>query len=31
VITPDGQITEYQVPTPNSQPAGITAGPDGNI
>jgi streptogramin lyase len=30
-ITPDGQITEYQVPTPNSQPAGITAGPDGNI
>jgi streptogramin lyase len=25
-ITPDGQITEYQVPTPDSQPAGITAG-----
>jgi hypothetical protein len=31
VITPDGQITEYPLPTPNSKPAGITAGPDGNI
>jgi len=31
VITPDGQITEYQVPTPNSKPSGITTGPDGNI
>jgi hypothetical protein len=31
MITPDGQITEFQVPTPNSQPGGITTGPDGNI
>jgi streptogramin lyase len=31
MITPDGQITEYQVPTPNSHPEFITAGPDGNI
>jgi streptogramin lyase len=31
MITPDGQITEYPVPTPNSFPEFITAGPDGNI
>jgi hypothetical protein len=31
MITPDGQITEYPVPTPNSHPEFITAGPDGNI
>jgi streptogramin lyase len=31
MITPDGQVTEYALPTPNSTPAGITAGPDGNI
>jgi streptogramin lyase len=30
-MTLDGQITEYDVPTPNSQPELITAGPDGNI
>src|SRR5262249_3986705 len=30
-ITPDGTVTEYAVPTPNSFPAGITVGPDGNI
>jgi len=30
-ITPDGTVTEYAVPTPNSFPAGITTGPDGNI
>jgi hypothetical protein len=31
MITPDGQVTEYQVPTPNSHPEFITAGPDGNL
>ena len=30
-ITPDGTVTEYAVPTPDSFPAGITTGPDGNI
>ena len=30
-ITPDGQITEFAVPTANSRPEFITAGPDGNI
>jgi streptogramin lyase len=30
-IAPDGTVTEYAVPTPNSFPAGITTGPDGNI
>ena len=30
-IAPDGTITEYAVPTPDSFPAGITTGPDGNI
>jgi virginiamycin B lyase len=30
-ITPDGTVTEYAVPTPDSFPAGITTGPDDNI
>jgi streptogramin lyase len=30
-ITPQGNITEYPIPTLNSEPSGITAGPDGNI
>jgi hypothetical protein len=30
-IAPDGTVTEYAVPTPDSFPAGITTGPDGNI
>jgi streptogramin lyase len=30
-MTLNGQITEYDVPTPNSRPNLITTGPDGNI
>ena len=30
-ITPQGVITEFDVPTPDSQPAAICVGPDGNI
>jgi len=30
-VTPSGQITEFVIPTNNSTPLGITAGPDGNI
>lgn len=30
-ITPEGVITEYDLPGPNSYPTGITAGPDGNL
>jgi streptogramin lyase len=30
-IAPDGTFTEYPIPTPNSFPAAIVAGPDGNI
>src|SRR5262249_44562520 len=30
-ITLDGAITEYTVPTANSDPFGIAAGPDGNV
>jgi virginiamycin B lyase len=30
-ITPQGSITEYPIPTPNSGESDITAGPDGNI
>lgn len=30
-ITPSGQITEFTTPTPFSNPAGITVGPDGNL
>jgi streptogramin lyase len=30
-ITTDGAITEFVIPTDNSQPRGIAAGPDGNI
>jgi virginiamycin B lyase len=30
-ITTGGSITEYSTPTNNSAPAGITAGPDGNL
>lgn len=29
--SPVGSITEFPLPTPNSQPQGITAGPDGNL
>src|SRR5207245_3541468 len=30
-LTPSGSITEFDVPTPNSGPIGITVGPDGNL
>jgi streptogramin lyase len=30
-ITPEGVITEFDLPGPNSYPTGITAGPDGNL
>ncbi|MGH7264948.1 MAG: virginiamycin B lyase family protein, partial [Candidatus Rokuibacteriota bacterium] len=30
-ITPAGVITEFSIPTANSNPRGITAGPDGNL
>ncbi len=30
-ITPTGTVTEYNIPTSNSGPRVITAGPDGNI
>jgi streptogramin lyase len=30
-ITPQGSITEYPIPTPDSGESDITAGPDGNI
>jgi streptogramin lyase len=30
-VTMDGQITEYDAPTPNSFPDGITTGPDGRL
>jgi RHS repeat-associated protein len=30
-ITPSGTITEFPIPTPNSNPLSITAGPDGQI
>ena len=30
-ITPSGTFTEFPVPTSNSDPYGITAGPDGNL
>ncbi len=30
-ITPSGVVTEFSVPTPNSSPNDITAGPDGNL
>jgi virginiamycin B lyase len=30
-ITPSGRITEFTTPTPFSNPAGITIGPDGNL
>ena len=29
--TPTGTLTEFSIPTVNSQPYGITAGPDGNL
>lgn len=28
-ITPDGQITRFPIPTPDSRPTGIALGPDG--
>jgi virginiamycin B lyase len=30
-ITPEGLITEFQVPTPASEPHDINAGPDRNL
>jgi virginiamycin B lyase len=30
-ITTAGVFTEYPIPTANSVPVGITAGPDGNL
>ena len=30
-ITTEGVITEYTIPTPNSNPYGIISGPDGNL
>jgi virginiamycin B lyase len=30
-ITTDGKVSEFVVPTPNSQPTAITAGPDGAL
>ncbi len=26
-----GTVTEYSIPTPKSEPVGITSGPDGNL
>jgi streptogramin lyase len=31
MITPQGDIVEFPIPTPNSGPGAITAGPDGNL
>lgn len=30
-LTGDGEITEYDLPTPASEPHGITSGPDGAL
>jgi virginiamycin B lyase len=30
-ITPEGEVTQFPTPTPNSRPVGITAGSDGNL
>jgi virginiamycin B lyase len=30
-ITPDGKITEYDLPTPSSEPHGLTVGWDGTV
>ena len=30
-ISPDGIVTQFDTPTPNSGPVTITAGPDGNV
>jgi streptogramin lyase len=30
-ITPTGAVSEYQIPSPNSQPDDLVAGPDGNL
>jgi virginiamycin B lyase len=30
-VTPDGKVTEFTVPIPNSHPWGIATGPDGNL
>ena len=30
-ITMDGHVTEYQIPTPNSEPRAMAAHPDGSI
>ena len=31
MITPQGSISEFPVPTSQSQPSGIVSGPDGNL
>jgi virginiamycin B lyase len=31
IITQTGTITEYALTTPNAQPRGIVAGPEGNL
>jgi virginiamycin B lyase len=30
-ITPEGVVTEFDIPTPDSGPRALAAGPDGNI
>jgi virginiamycin B lyase len=30
-ITPAGTVSEYQIPSPNSEPNDLVAGPDGNL
>jgi virginiamycin B lyase len=30
-MTPAGIVTHFDLPTANSKPVGITAGPDGNL
>lgn len=30
-ISPTGTITEHDLPTPKSEPHGLTVGPDGNL
>jgi virginiamycin B lyase len=30
-VTPSGSFTDYPIPTPDSRPTAVTAGPDGNL